>query len=103
MQPRQEYAGYIIMDELEECLDIFFLMKGTVGVGFEINKIRSFGLKYENCCVIGGFNCTFYQRSNYIWKCQTECEGYFIYKKEWLRILDESPDISKTLKTNILV
>ena len=45
LNPRREECGYLLMDELEECLEIFFLMKGTVGVGFEINKIRHFGLK----------------------------------------------------------
>jgi hypothetical protein len=103
LNPRREESGYLLMDELEECLEIFFLMKGTVGVGFEINKIRHFGLKYTDTCVIGGFNCTFYQRSMYIWKCLAACEGFFMYKRDWLRILDEQPVVGRTLKSNVLM
>lgn len=31
------------------------------------------------------------------------CEGWFIYKSDWLRLLTELENIGKTLKQNILV
>lgn len=89
---------------MEESLDIFFVMKGAIGAGFEINKIRKFGMKFIDCAIVGSFNCTFYQRSNYIWKCLTQAEGYFMYKADWLTLLDQHPEeIAKSMKQNILV
>ena len=77
-------------------------MKGTVGVGFEINRVRHFGVKKENGCVIGGFNVTFFSRSNYIWKCLEQVEGFFLYKDTWLELLDTYEEIAFPLKANIL-
>lgn len=58
---------------MEECLEIIFTMKGVVQVGYEINKNRFFAIKmdandsFSSGCVIGGYNVTFYKRSNYLW------------------------------------
>lgn len=103
LRPRFESAGYILMGEMDECLEVFFLNKGIVGVGFDINRIRHMALKWENFCVVGGFNCTFYQRSNYIWKCKTDCEGWFLFKQEWINLLEQGEDIGKMLKKQIFV
>jgi CRP-like cAMP-binding protein len=103
LHPRFEPEGHVLMEEMEESNDLFFVGSGTVGVGYEINKIRSFGLKYEDQCVIGAFNCTFYQRSNYIWKCLTPCEGFFIYKSDWIEIINSSDQLGRQLKQNILI
>ena len=40
LQPRREDVGTVLMAEMDECLEMFFVMKGTIGAGFEINKIR---------------------------------------------------------------
>ena len=65
LQPRRADAGTILMGEMEECLEIFFTKKGTISAGFEVNKIRQIGLKWEcdqdkGACVVGGYNCTFF-------------------------------------------
>ena len=91
------------MSEMAECLEIFFAMKGTISAGFEINKIRQIGIQWEcdqdkGACVVGGYNCTFFQRSNYIWKCQTDVEGYFIYRCDWVSILEDHDEIGRILK-----
>lgn len=80
LQPRYEPAGHIILEEMQECLEIVFAMKGTIGIGFEINKARHYAVKMQNGCVIGGFNVTFFRCSNYIWKCMDAMEGFFLYK-----------------------
>ena len=72
------------MDEMDEALEIYFVMKGAIGVGFQVNKMRNFTLKFKNHCVVGGYNCSFFRRSDYIWECLTLCEGYFIFKSDWL-------------------
>ena len=84
LQPRFERAGTIILEEMDECLEIVFVTGGCVAIGFEINKQRLYRLKLEEGAVIGGFNVTFYQRSNYIWKVMSDIEGFFIYKHVWL-------------------
>lgn len=46
LAPRTECGGNIIMLEMDECLEVFFLKKGTIGAGFSINKIRHIGIKW---------------------------------------------------------
>ena len=100
--PRHEEAGHVFFGEREECLEIIFAIKGAIGIGFEINGERRFSLRKENGCVVGGFNVTFFSRSNYIWKCLEQIEGFFLYKHTWLELLDKNEKIAYSLKTNIL-
>ena len=39
LEPRKYKEGEIIYEELQEVLEITFVMKGTYFVGYEINKI----------------------------------------------------------------
>ena len=69
-----------------------------MAVGFEINKQPYLALKYEDKCVIGAFHCTFFQRVTFIYKAMTRIEGYSIYKKDWLRILNMIPEIARPMR-----
>ena len=83
IEPRYEKKGKIIYDELDELNEVIFIYKGTVFIGFEINKKKKYCLRYKNGCVIGAFGCTFNQRSNHVAYANTNCDGYFIRKTKW--------------------
>ena len=90
------------MDELDEACEITFVHKGRVGVGYEINKIKKLCIQYNDKCVIGAFNATFGQRSEFIFCTVSEIESYFIRKHLWLAILEEFESISEIMKRKII-
>ena len=49
----------VIFGELDEFGMVVFVNKGTVGLGYEINKICNLCLMYENNCIIGSYGLTF--------------------------------------------
>ena len=86
------------MEEMEECLEIVFISEGNVSIGFEINRQRYFAVKLKDGVVVGGFNVTFHQKSNYCWRCDTEAKGFFIYKHDWLKLIEDSSDLERITK-----
>ena len=50
---------------------------------------------------IGAYGATFNLRSIFVYKTMTLCEGYFIRKEHWLKILDDHLTISKGLKKKV--
>ena len=80
IEPRIEKIGSILFEELDEINEVIFVMNGTIDIGFEINKIRKYVLRYENNHVVGTYNGIFDERSMFIVMCKTECSGYFIRK-----------------------
>jgi hypothetical protein len=69
-----------------------------LNVGFDINRIRKYVLRFENSCVIGIYNCTFDERALFIYQCKTECTGYFLRKRNWRDLLNEYSNIASVLK-----
>ena len=59
LEPRFEKKKTLIIDELDEFNEIIFVTIGTVFIGYEINKVKNYCIKYTDKCVIGAFGCTF--------------------------------------------
>jgi len=103
LEPRSEPAGTCLIDELDEFLEITFIMKGTVAIGYEINKIRKFCTTKTNKCVIGGYGVTFNQRAAYIYSAVTNCTGFFIRRANWIKNNKKYAEIAKVMKKNVLI
>jgi len=76
-------------------------MFGFYQVGYSINNKHEFLPEKQSANVIGAYGVTFSKRSLFIYKTSTQCEGYFIRKKEWLEIInnDEHEEVIKVYKT----
>ena len=81
----------MLFNEFDEFLEIMFVMKGSIVIGFDVNKLRHYCIKLTNGCEIGAFGCSFHQRSCYIYTAATNIEGYFIRKQNWMEMLNEFP------------
>jgi len=90
------------LNELDEHGEVFFVQKGTVFIGYEINKMRKYCLRYIDCCVIGGYGATFNQRASCLYQAMTYCSGYFVRKANWINMLEEHPEIAARIKQKIL-
>ena len=67
-------------------------------MGFDLNRIRKYVLRFENSCVIGIYNCTFDERELFIYQCRTECSGYLLRKRVWRDLLTEYNSIASVYK-----
>jgi hypothetical protein len=68
LEPRREEKGVIIFDELDEVNEAIFIEKGSIDVGFEINRKKQFVIRLIQDVQIGSYNITFDKRSKYIFK-----------------------------------
>jgi len=102
LEPRFESRGTILLDELEECNEIIFVYKGSVVVGYEINKVKKYCIRYQDRCVIGAYGVAFNNRSCCIYTALTNVHGYFIRKEKWADLCDENEEIAQILSNNII-
>ena len=71
-------------------------------IGYEINRMKKYCLRYIDCCIIGGYGVTFNQRASCLYQAKTNCSGFFVRKPNWVSILDENPEIAARIKQKIL-
>ena len=101
LEPRKEESDVVLFQELDDVSEILFISKGQVDMGFEINRKRYFVFRQKNKLVIGEHECSFNQKSMYIYKTNTVCLGHSIRKLHWLRILTDFPEIASQLKKRV--
>ena len=101
--PRKELKGEYIFHTLQEVNEIFFIEKGAVNIGFEINRGSKFIVRLSKGGVMGGYNCTFNKKTMFVYQVQTDFEGQTLKKLQWKSIL-QNPDyavLTNCLKLNM--
>lgn len=101
LEPRFEPKWTILYQELEEISEIFFVSNGTMDIGYEINKQRKYVLRYTNRTLVGAYNCTYNKRTMFLYRCRSECKGYFIRKENWLEAISLNKEIGDYIKENV--
>jgi hypothetical protein len=48
-------AGKLVVKELDECMELLFVMDGKYDIGYEINKKYHWRRQFGHSIVIGGF------------------------------------------------
>lgn len=51
--------------------------------------------------IVNGYNCTFHEKTKFLYKCHTNIEGYMLRKKPWFDIIEEFEEIANLLKAKI--
>lgn len=65
-------------------------MTGKHFIGYELNRMQKPAISYNNekeAHEIGAYETTFSERSSFLVKTKTQCEGYFIRKANWFMLL----------------
>ena len=101
LEPRHYNDNLILYEELDNVMEMKFVMKGSFRVGYEINKTKRYRLLFGPGSTIGGFNCLFNKPTMFIYKCVREIEGYGIRKKSWIKLDKEFPDFSLEVKSKV--
>ena len=87
LEPIHTCSNTILFNELEEVDEVLFFTKGIHDIGYELNTEKIFVLRYENSNPLGAYNVTFDERSEYIYKTHTDCDGFFIRRNKWKVLL----------------
>ena len=101
LEPRREENHRVLMYENEEVNEILFFNKGQYVVGFELNNVLYFMLKFKEQNLIGGYNITFNKRSLFVYKTTSVCEGFSIRRKNWKSIMANHPKITPIIQERI--
>lgn len=67
LEPRREPKGTLLFNTLEEVNEIFFIEKGCVNIGFEVNRGFKFIVRLPAGGVVGGYNCTFNAKTLFVY------------------------------------
>jgi len=102
LEPVQIPSRETIHYELDEVNEILFIERGDYNIGYEINKQEQFRLRLGEKSVIGAFEICFNKRQIFIYRTQTECEGFLIRKARWKDLMDSFPEFFSIIKKKVL-
>ena len=98
LEPRREEKYNILINELDEFNEVIFFIEGIYEIGFEINRVKTYVLRYKDKNVIGAYGVTFNKRSLFVFRTFSVCNGYSIRRTNWKKVINDHPEISSLLK-----
>ena len=101
MEPLEQEAGVLIFDENSEVNEVIFFEFGHYGVGFELNKKVKIAIRVKYPTVIGAYELTSLQRTEYLYKTLIKCEGFFIRRQNWKMLFDNHEEIADQMAISI--
>ena len=102
LHPLKIEKNEMILSELDEVFDAFFVCNGQYDIGYEMNKRQRFIIRYTKSTVIGGFEVLYDRRSHYNYKAYTVVTGYFIRKKPFREMSSEYPEFIQNIRRTML-
>ena len=105
LEPRREPSGTILYRTIEEVEEMFFIEKGSVNIGFEINRDIKWILRLQKGGVIGAYNMTFNCKTVFMYKVHHTFKGLSIRKDNWLSLMNnqEYVEITSFIKNNVKI
>lgn len=98
LEVRKFRAGQLVAQELDECLEVYFVIEGKYNVGYEVNKIRRYRRQFGPSTIIGGFQMCFKKRHLFTMVAQTDMKCYAIRKENWFKIMNDFPDLYRIVR-----
>lgn len=101
LETRYINSGTIIVDEMQENNEIYFVNYGKIGVGFEIQKETKYVIFFENGSVVGTYSVINNCRAEFIHRAFSNVKALAIRKEQWHSILDKSDNSQNELKEGL--
>ena len=103
LQPRYERGGTQLFRTIEEVQEIFFIVKGSIEIGFEINRTPKYVLRLGPGGAIGIFNITYNKKTMFNYRIKNCFTGYTIRKDDWKALLGnpEYSEVSEFVKSQV--
>lgn len=78
LEPRLEPSGTVLYRTIDEVDEIFFIEKGSVDIGFEINRDTRFIMRLGKGGVIGAYNLSYHTKTLFIYRVKDQYSGLTI-------------------------
>jgi hypothetical protein len=100
LEPRYEEPYKLLYRTIEEVNSIYFIVKGSVEVGFEVNRDPKYVLRLTKGGVFGIYNVTFNKKTMFTYRVKDAFQGFTIRKDNWKSLMTnpEYEDISSFVK-----
>ena len=95
LEPRFFQGNQVIAEELDESLELYFVLKGTFDIGYEINKKKYYRIKFGPSNVIGAFNLTFHYRFQFAIRAGSSMHCLSYNKKNWFELMNQFPEFQR--------
>lgn len=87
LMPIQLFHRQNILQELDEVSIIYFIEKGEIDFGYEINKQSRWVIRIPKA-IVGMYEVIYEKRCYFQVRAHQHCKGYFIKKQEFVKIKD---------------
>ena len=102
LEPRFEEKDETKNEELDEVNEVVMFVRGSFDIGFEVNGKKIFVKRFTNssksvnnsAAMIGAYGVSFNKTSKFVYKTATRCEGFFIRKRYWHKVMRDNSFVS---------
>lgn len=98
LEPRYYDTGDIILSELEDVEEIFFVVEGEYGIGYDFNKQMCFGKRMGRKTVIADYYLLFKKKSEFIFRCFKPIHAFTIKRMHMFDILEKTKKYGEIIK-----
>lgn len=95
-------ANSFISNLDEDVEEVIFIEQGVYDIGFNLNHMKRFKLRFGAKTVVGAFNVCFDKHQMFIYKTVTQCSGYFVRKLRWKQIMEMFNEFDIIMKRKVL-
>ena len=103
LEPRLRSKESIVYQTVEDVEEMYFIMKGSVNIGFEFNRNIINVVRLRQGCAIGAYNCTFDKKTIFNYSVNSRLEAFIIRKREWYHLMNDCyfKEIVQPMRKNI--
>lgn len=95
LEPTPYAPNQCIVNELDECLEIYFVLSGKFDVGYNINNRRYYRLRFYQGRMINAFNVHFDRRSDFIIRASSALNCFAYRKGNWKELMALYPEFER--------
>lgn len=85
-------------------MEVLFFSSGLIGIGYTLNHQHQFPFLINNkkrFQELGAHQCKNHLKATYVHKAFKNCEGFFIRKKNWLKINEDHAAITESFQEEL--
>lgn len=89
LEPRLEKSGVVIFKTIEDVEEMYFVMSGSINVGFEHNRDIKDVVRLNAGSVIGAYNCTMNKKTIFNYRVFKNLKTFIIRKSNWFDLIND--------------
>ena len=90
LEPRYEPKGSVIYKTVDEVEEMYFVMSGSINIGFEFNRSIKDVLRLTSGSVIGAYNCTYNKKTIFNYSVHSNLDSFIIRNSKWFAFINDN-------------